>query len=238
MPQAVGAQHRRPDPGEVVVARAVRHVGAAAQRERAAAGEGQRVEQALEQQRRAPGGADLHQVLAGGDLPGREGELARAHLRALAVAAADRLGAADAGQVLGPQPGGFRFARSRADPERAAGDQRQRERRAEDSPSPLAFASVELHRCVVALQARRTLADTARLLSRALWPSRSSLLTYLFIAGTRLPFLKLDRPGGALLGAVLMVVLRGGHPRRGLRTTAPIRRSTPSTSTPWCCCWG
>lgn len=32
------------------------------------------------------------------------------------------------------------------------------------------------------------------------------LLTYLFIAGARLPFLKLDRPGGALLGAVLMVV--------------------------------
>lgn len=33
------------------------------------------------------------------------------------------------------------------------------------------------------------------------------LLTYVFIAGARLPFLKLDRPGGALLGAVLMVVL-------------------------------
>lgn len=32
------------------------------------------------------------------------------------------------------------------------------------------------------------------------------LLTYVFIAGVRLPFLKLDRPGGALLGAVLMVV--------------------------------
>ncbi len=32
------------------------------------------------------------------------------------------------------------------------------------------------------------------------------LFTYLFIAGTRLPFVKLDRPGGALLGAVLMVV--------------------------------
>ncbi|MFY1828287.1 SLC13 family permease [Myxococcus fulvus] len=33
------------------------------------------------------------------------------------------------------------------------------------------------------------------------------LFTYVFIAGARLPFLKLDRPGGALLGAVLMVVL-------------------------------
>ncbi|WP_408890402.1 SLC13 family permease [Myxococcus faecalis] len=32
------------------------------------------------------------------------------------------------------------------------------------------------------------------------------LFTYVFIAGARLPFLKLDRPGGALLGAVLMVV--------------------------------
>ncbi|WP_338866373.1 SLC13 family permease [Myxococcus stipitatus] len=32
------------------------------------------------------------------------------------------------------------------------------------------------------------------------------LFTYIFIAGARLPFLKLDRPGGALLGAVLMVV--------------------------------
>lgn len=32
------------------------------------------------------------------------------------------------------------------------------------------------------------------------------LLTYVFIAGARLPFVKLDRPGGALLGAVLMVV--------------------------------
>ncbi|MHB8875452.1 MAG: ArsB/NhaD family transporter, partial [Myxococcaceae bacterium] len=30
-------------------------------------------------------------------------------------------------------------------------------------------------------------------------------LTYVFIAGSRLPFLKLDRPGGALLGAMLMV---------------------------------
>lgn len=33
------------------------------------------------------------------------------------------------------------------------------------------------------------------------------LFTYVFIAGARLPFFKLDRPGGALLGAVLMVVL-------------------------------
>ncbi len=33
------------------------------------------------------------------------------------------------------------------------------------------------------------------------------LVTYLFIAGARLPFSKLDRPGGALAGAVLMVVL-------------------------------
>ncbi|MCP3103934.1 anion transporter [Myxococcus sp. K15C18031901] len=32
------------------------------------------------------------------------------------------------------------------------------------------------------------------------------VFTYIFIAGARLPFLKLDRPGGALLGAVLMVV--------------------------------
>lgn len=33
------------------------------------------------------------------------------------------------------------------------------------------------------------------------------LFTYVFIAGARLPFLKLDRPGGALLGALLMVVV-------------------------------
>ncbi|MRI86700.1 anion transporter [Aggregicoccus sp. 17bor-14] len=33
------------------------------------------------------------------------------------------------------------------------------------------------------------------------------LLTYVFIAGARLPFSRLDRPGGALVGAVLMVVL-------------------------------
>lgn len=32
------------------------------------------------------------------------------------------------------------------------------------------------------------------------------LFTYVFLAGARLPFLKLDRPGGALLGAVAMVV--------------------------------
>src|SRR4051812_29889722 len=32
--------------------------------------------------------------------------------------------------------------------------------------------------------------------------------TYLFIAGARIPGLKIDRPGGALIGAVLMVVLR------------------------------
>ncbi len=32
------------------------------------------------------------------------------------------------------------------------------------------------------------------------------LFTYVFIAGIRLPFPKLDRPGGALVGAVLMVV--------------------------------
>ena len=32
------------------------------------------------------------------------------------------------------------------------------------------------------------------------------LFTYVFIAGARVPFLRLDRPGGALLGAVLMVV--------------------------------
>ncbi|MBX5483596.1 MAG: anion transporter [Myxococcaceae bacterium] len=34
------------------------------------------------------------------------------------------------------------------------------------------------------------------------------LFTYLFIAGARVPGLKLDRPGGALLGAVAMVVAR------------------------------
>ncbi|RKG75662.1 SLC13 family permease [Corallococcus terminator] len=33
------------------------------------------------------------------------------------------------------------------------------------------------------------------------------LFTYIFIAGARLPFVKLDRPGGALLGATLMVVV-------------------------------
>jgi Na+/H+ antiporter NhaD/arsenite permease-like protein len=33
------------------------------------------------------------------------------------------------------------------------------------------------------------------------------LVTYLFIAGARLPGVRLDRPGGALLGAVLMVVV-------------------------------
>ncbi|WP_223631826.1 SLC13 family permease [Corallococcus sp. EGB] len=32
------------------------------------------------------------------------------------------------------------------------------------------------------------------------------LFTYIFIAGARLPFIKLDRPGGSLLGATLMVV--------------------------------
>nr|WP_276519226.1 anion transporter [Corallococcus exiguus] len=32
------------------------------------------------------------------------------------------------------------------------------------------------------------------------------MFTYIFIAGARLPFIKLDRPGGALLGATLMVV--------------------------------
>ena len=32
------------------------------------------------------------------------------------------------------------------------------------------------------------------------------LFTYVFIAGIRLPFPRLDRPGGALVGAVLMVV--------------------------------
>ncbi len=34
------------------------------------------------------------------------------------------------------------------------------------------------------------------------------LFSYIFIAGGRLPFLKLDRPGGALLGAVAMVAFR------------------------------
>ncbi|TMB05549.1 MAG: anion transporter, partial [Deltaproteobacteria bacterium] len=31
------------------------------------------------------------------------------------------------------------------------------------------------------------------------------LATYLFLAGAELPFLKLDRPGGAVAGAVAMV---------------------------------
>src|SRR5207237_5838937 len=33
------------------------------------------------------------------------------------------------------------------------------------------------------------------------------IATYLFLAGTELPFLKLDRPGGAVAGAVAMVAL-------------------------------
>src|SRR3954462_5730180 len=32
--------------------------------------------------------------------------------------------------------------------------------------------------------------------------------TYLFLAGAELPFLKLDRPGGAVAGAVAMVAFR------------------------------
>ncbi|MFZ5471798.1 MAG: SLC13 family permease [Myxococcota bacterium] len=39
------------------------------------------------------------------------------------------------------------------------------------------------------------------------------IVTYAFIAGTRLPWLKLDRPGAALLGAVLMVVFGVVTPR-------------------------
>jgi Na+/H+ antiporter NhaD/arsenite permease-like protein len=38
-------------------------------------------------------------------------------------------------------------------------------------------------------------------------------LTYAFIAGARLPFLRIDRPGGALLGAVLMVLTGAVLPR-------------------------
>jgi Na+/H+ antiporter NhaD/arsenite permease-like protein len=37
-------------------------------------------------------------------------------------------------------------------------------------------------------------------------------LTYLFIAGARIPGVKLDRPGGALLGAILMVVNHSEDP--------------------------
>ncbi|MFL5438015.1 MAG: anion transporter, partial [Myxococcales bacterium] len=32
--------------------------------------------------------------------------------------------------------------------------------------------------------------------------------TYLFLAGAEVPFLKLDRPGGAVAGAAAMVVFR------------------------------
>ena len=34
------------------------------------------------------------------------------------------------------------------------------------------------------------------------------LATYLFLAGAELPFSKLDRPGGAVAGAVAMVAFR------------------------------
>jgi Na+/H+ antiporter NhaD/arsenite permease-like protein len=55
-------------------------------------------------------------------------------------------------------------------------------------------------------------------------------LTYLVIAGQKLPFLHLDRPSGALLGAVAMVAA-------GVLT--PASRPWPrSTRTPSCCCWG
>src|SRR5262245_11018878 len=38
------------------------------------------------------------------------------------------------------------------------------------------------------------------------------IVTYLLIIGTRLPFLKLDRPGAALTGAILMVLVGGVTP--------------------------
>ena len=41
--------------------------------------------------------------------------------------------------------------------------------------------------------------------------------TYLFLVGAELPFLKLDRPGGALAGAVAMVAFGVLTPRAGLR---------------------
>ncbi len=53
--------------------------------------------------------------------------------------------------------------------------------------------------------------------------------TYLIIALGRLPGLRLDRTGAALLGASLMVA-------SGTLSLAT-RRSAPSTWRPWRCCW-
>src|SRR5437870_13186181 len=48
--------------------------------------------------------------------------------------------------------------------------------------------------------------------------------TYLFLAGTELPFLKLDRPGGAVAGGVAMVAL-------GVLTPAQVYRDAISWAT-------
>ena len=63
------------------------------------------------------------------------------------------------------------------------------------------------------------------------------LFTYVFIAGARLPFVKLDRPGGALLGAVLMVVVGVVTPAEVFGHSADPTRGR-STWTPSSCCSG
>ncbi len=50
------------------------------------------------------------------------------------------------------------------------------------------------------------------------------LFSYLFIAGGKLPFLKLDRPGGALLGAVAMVAFRVVSPAEVFNHSADPRQ--------------
>jgi hypothetical protein len=53
-------------------------------------------------------------------------------------------------------------------------------------------------------------------------------LTYLVIASRQLHFLKLDRPAGAVVGAVAMVIVGGPTSRRRSPRATPPTRASPA----------
>src|SRR5262249_11410732 len=107
------------------------------------AGERERREHGLEDERRAPGAADLEGVLARPHRAGAERELLRTHVRPGRRRARDLDGGANRREVLAHEARPLAPRADLLDPERRPGDERRRERRAQDLSAALADRAVD-----------------------------------------------------------------------------------------------
>ncbi len=105
---------------------------------RGATSEDQRGQDRLQNQRGAAGGSDGEAIFARADLLRSEDQFARANLRAIGHRVSDLRRGQHGGEVLAQQAGLFAPGADVDNPKRLPGDERERQRSAEDLPSALA----------------------------------------------------------------------------------------------------